>query len=128
MCIRDRYMTSVEVALMGIFEGDQARQTGMWAGYFDGEDRQYAGLQNFVTTGGDYDTEWRTIYTDLFKNTQLLKQGARPANNFVAVGIAQVMEAMSIGLAADMWGDVPFSEITRYPVCLLYTSPSPRDS
>ena len=31
------------------------------------------------------------------------------------LGIAQVMEAMSYGLAADLWGDVPFSEAVRYP-------------
>jgi starch-binding outer membrane protein, SusD/RagB family len=111
-----KYMTGAQVILIGIFEGDQARQTGMWADYFDGEDRQYAGLQNYVTSGQDFDNEWVNIYTGLFKNTQLLKQNAKPTKNFVAIGIAQVMEAMSIGLAADMWGDVPYSQITQYPV------------
>jgi len=111
-----KYMSGAQVILVGIFEGDQARQTGMWADYFDGEDRQYAGLQNYVTTGQDYDNEWVNIYTSLFKNTQLLKQNARPTKNFVAIGVAQVMEAMSIGLAASMWGDVPYSQITQYPV------------
>jgi len=110
-----KYMTSAQVALIGIFEGDQARQTGMWAGYFDGEDRQYAGLQSYVTTGQDYDTEWRTIYVDLLKNTSLLKQNAKPSKNFVAIGVTQVMEAMSIGLAADMWGSIPFTERTGFP-------------
>jgi len=113
---QSKYMTGAQVILIGIFEGDQARQTGMWAGYFDGEDRQYAGLQNYVTSGQDYDVEWVAIYTSLFKNTQLLKQNARPTKNFVAIGVAQVMEAMSIGLAADIWGDVPYSQITQYPV------------
>lgn len=111
-----KYMSGAQVILTGIFEGDQARQTGMWAGYFDGEDRQYLGLQNYATSGQDFDNEWVSIYTNLFKNTKLLKQNARPAKNFVAIGIAQVMEAMSIGLAADIWGDVPYSQITQYPV------------
>ncbi|MBS1950537.1 MAG: hypothetical protein OJF59_000726 [Cytophagales bacterium] len=110
-----KYMSGAQVVLIGIFEGDQARQAGMWSGYFSGEDRQYLGLSNYVTSGQDYDVEWVSIYTSLFKNTQLLKQNAAPSNNFVSVGIAQVMEAMSIGLAADMWGDVPYSQITRYP-------------
>src|SRR5437899_5300610 len=81
-----KYMSGAQVILIGIFEGDQARQTGMWAGYFDGEDRQYAGLQNYVTSGQDFDVEWVNIYTSLFKNTQLLKQNARPTKNFVAIG------------------------------------------
>ena len=110
-----KYMTGVEVTLMGVFEGDQARQLSMWADNFSGEDRQYAGLGNYVTSGQDFDGEWVTIYTGIFTNTKLLKQNARPAKNFISVGIAEVIEGMCIGLAADIWGDVPFSQITQYP-------------
>src|SRR6185295_18575252 len=66
-----KYMTSVEVALMGVFEGDVARTTGMWAGYFSGEDRQYVGLGQYSTSGQDYDVEWGAIYSDIFNNTKL---------------------------------------------------------
>jgi len=111
-----KYMAGVEVELMGVFEGDQARQLGMWADYFSGEDRQYAGLGNYVTSGQDFDGEWVNIYTGIFANTKLLKQNARPAKNFVSIGVAEVIEGMCIGLAADIWGDVPYSQITQYPV------------
>ncbi len=111
-----KYMTGVEVMLIGVFEGDQARQLSMWADNFSGEDRQYAGLGNYVTSGQDFDNEWVTIYTGIFANTKLLKQNARPTKNFVSVGIAEVIEGMCIGLAADIWGDVPYSQITQYPV------------
>jgi hypothetical protein len=110
-----KYMTGVEVTLIGVFEGDQARQLSLWADYFSGEDRQYSGLSNYVTSGQDFDNEWVTIYTGIFTNTKLLKQNSRPAKNFVSIGIAEVIEGMCIGLAADIWGDVPYSQITQYP-------------
>ncbi|GHN00637.1 hypothetical protein WSM22_21260 [Cytophagales bacterium WSM2-2] len=110
-----QYLSGIEVSLIGVFEGDAARLSGMWAGYFSGEDRQYAGLANYVTSGADYDLEWATIYASVMKNAQLLKQNAQPRNYYASIGITQVMQAMSMGLAADLWGDVPYTEAIQYP-------------
>lgn len=113
-----KYMSGVQVSLIGVFEGEIARGTGMWAGYFDGEDRQYTGLAGYVTSGQDYDNEWNTIYAGIFKDCQLLKHNATPTKNQVAIGIAQVMEGMALGLAADLWGDVPWTQATQFPVIM----------
>ncbi len=109
------YISGVEVSLMGVYEGDIARLSGLWAQYFDGEDRQYTGLYSFVTSGQDYDQQWVTIYTAIFNNTKIIKSQARALNNNSVVGLAQVIEGMCIGTAADMWGDVPYSQISQYP-------------
>lgn len=108
-------ISGVEVSLIGVYEGDVARTTGMWAQYFDGEDRQYAGLSNYVTSGLDYDNEWVTIFNGIFNNTKIIKSKSNAVNNFFATGVAQVMEGMAIGTAADLWGDVPYKEIAKYP-------------
>src|ERR1051325_3357147 len=55
-----KYLAGVEVSLIGVFEGSSAEVAGMWCGYFSGEDRQFTGLANYVTTGQDYDSEWGT--------------------------------------------------------------------
>jgi hypothetical protein len=110
-----KYLTAVEVSAIGVFESDIARMTGMWAGYFSGEDRQYGSQANYICSGQDFDTEWYTIYNGVFTNTKLLKSNATAHSNMAMVGVAQVIEAMCIGLAADLWGDVPYSEITQYP-------------
>src|SRR6478609_9590249 len=101
-------ISGVEVSLIGIYEGDLARTTSIWAQYFDGEDRQYAGLNNYVTTGLDYDVAWGTIYNGIFNNTKLIKSKANAVNNFYATGVTQVIEGMALGTAADLWGDVPY--------------------
>jgi hypothetical protein len=110
-----QYISGVETSLIGVFEGDVARIGGIWSSYFSGEDRQYAGLQTYTTSGQDYDVEWVTIYNAVINNTKIIKQKARLVNNNYAVGVAQVMEAMSLGLAADLWGDVPNAEKAQYP-------------
>src|ERR1043165_2899544 len=89
-----QYISGVETSLIGVFEGDVTRIGSIWSGYFDGEDRQYAGLQTYTTSGQDYDNEWVTIYNSVINNTKIIKQKARLVNNNYAVGIAQVMEAM----------------------------------
>jgi len=108
-------LSGVETSLIGVYEGETARTAGIWSGYFTGVDRQYAGLQNYVTSGLDYDNEWITIYAAIFKNTKSIKQKARLVNNFTLEGITQVIEAMAISTAADLWGDVPYTEISKYP-------------
>ncbi len=110
-----QYISGVETSLIGVYEGDVTRGVCMWSQYFDGEDRQYTGLGNYVTSGQDYDNEWVTIYTAIFNNTKIIKQKSRAVNNNTAVGLAQVIEGMCIGLAADLWGDVPYSQIAQYP-------------
>jgi len=111
-----KYLSGIEVSLIGVFEAEQARGTGMWAGYFNGADRQYTGLGNYVTSGQDYDNIWNTIYANILEDCKLIKHNANPAKNFVTVGITQVIEAMVVGLAADCWGDVPFTQAAQFPV------------
>jgi starch-binding outer membrane protein, SusD/RagB family len=110
-----KYLSGAEVNLIGAYEGDVNRTTGMWTGHFSGEDRQYIGLSNYSVSGRDFDTEWAAIYAGVLKNTKLMKSKARFEGNFRVIGIGQVLDAMAFGLAADLWGDVPFTEATQYP-------------
>lgn len=111
----DKFLSGAQVNLIGAYEGDINRLTGMWIGYFSGDDRQYVPLANYSVSGRDFNTEWSAIYSGVLKNTYIIKGRARIENNPLLLGIAQTMEAMAVGLAADLWGDVPYSEAIRYP-------------
>ncbi len=110
-----QYISGAEVNLIGAFEGDINRMTGMWTGHFSGEDRQYVPLSNYVVAARDFNNEWATMYTNVLANLKIIKEKARTVNNPRAIGIAQVMEAMTLGLAADLFGDVPYSQALQYP-------------
>lgn len=103
-------LNGTEVSTILLFEGSLARLAGMWAGTFTGNDRQYTSLYNYTTTSGDYDDNWDRLYGIVIANAQLTEKKATEVNDKITVGIAQVIEGMSFGLAADVWGDVPFTE------------------
>jgi hypothetical protein len=112
----NNYLNGSQVNLIGAYEGDVSRLTGMWSGHFSGEDRQYVGLSNYVVAGRDFNTEWSTIYSGVLANNAIIRAKAKAAKNPRALGIVQVMDAMAFGLAADLWGDVPYTEALQYPV------------
>lgn len=110
-----KYLSGAQTSLIGAYEGDVNRLVGMWTGHFSGEDRQYIGLGNYSVSGRDFNGEWAAIYSSVLKNTQIIKSKCHIEKNYRVLGIAQVMEAMCFGLAADLWGDVPFAEALQYP-------------
>lgn len=111
----DKFLSGTLVSLIGVYEGDMNRLTGMWVGYFSGEDRQYIGLSNYGVSGRDFNTEWGGLYSSVIKNAHIIKSRAHVEKNPRMLAIAQATEAMAAGLAADLWGDVPFTEMGRYP-------------
>jgi hypothetical protein len=84
---------------------------GVWNRSFTGVDRQYVSVNNYVTSSGDYDSEWDNLYQAVITQYKLAEAGALQVNNKRVAGIAQIGMAQAFGLAADLWGDVPFSEV-----------------
>ncbi len=109
-----KILNGAQINLIGAYEGDISRLTGMWSGEFSGEDRQYVGLSNYAVAGRDFNTEWATIYA-VFSNDMIVKARTKDGKNPRMLGISQVMDAMAIGLAADLWGDVPYKEAGQFP-------------
>ena len=109
------FMSGTFVGLIGAYEADINRLTGMWTGHFSGEDRQYVGLANYAVSGRDFDTEWGGVYSSVVKNAHIVKSRAHVEKNPRMLAMAQAAEAMAAGLAADLWGDVPFSEMGKFP-------------
>lgn len=110
-----KYLTGLQVNVIGAYEADMARETGIFADYFSGDQRQYQGLAAYVTTSGDYNGEWVTVYDGVLIDGKIIKSNLAGSGNNVTIGITQVMEAMVLGLAADMWGDIPYSQALQFP-------------
>ncbi len=103
-------LNGAQVASIVCYEGNTARMAGMFSQSFTGSANQYASLNNYVTTTADYSESWNNLYTDVIAQTQIIQNQALAVNNKTVLGIAQVMQAQAFGLAADLWGDVPFSQ------------------
>lgn len=102
---------SSELALGFVNEGEMARLAGMWTGYFTGADRQYISLGQYQATAADFDSPWTNIYVSVIKNALLSIEEAEAKQNPVQAAEAKAVLAQALGLAADLWGNVPAMEI-----------------
>lgn len=110
------YLSGIEMSLIAVYEGEIVQYAAIWSDYFTGEDRQFIGYTNYIITAGQMEDTWRHIYNNVLANHVLLEAKAILENNYSTLAISQVSVALAMGLAADLWGDVPFEEATRYPV------------
>lgn len=58
----------------------------------------------------DFDGMWNSIYTGGLENLKLLNQKAEGNGNFNYSGIAKILTAYCLGVATDLWGDIPYSQ------------------
>jgi Starch-binding associating with outer membrane len=81
--------------------------------------QQCAGINGrFVETQGLYtidassfDTPFQNIYTgDGLNGLRQIQKNADAAGDKLTKGIAEVLEAMDVGFAADVWGDIPYAD------------------
>jgi hypothetical protein len=75
--------------------------------------QQLAGAQFQFQNIGNYDIkeadnldDWYTVYSDALINIQSLIDKSGDANPYYR-GIGEVLKAMNLGMATDVWGDVP---------------------
>jgi hypothetical protein len=106
----DLILNGAQVSSIMVYEGSAARTAGIFSGSFTGVDRQYVSLNDYITTSGDYDGVWDDLYSRVIAPSKIVEAKALAVNNKTMAGIAQVMQAQAFGLAADLWGDVPFTE------------------
>lgn len=107
----DLLLNGIQVASIVSYEGNNARVAGIFSRAFTGSDRQYTSLNNYNTTASDYNEGWDFLYTNVIAQCHLVEAKALATNNKTILGIAQVMRAQALGLAADLWGDVPFKQV-----------------
>ncbi len=63
-------------------------------------------LQNNV----DFDGDWSNTYVTGLNNLNILNKKAEANGNFNYAGIAKILSSYCLGVATDLWGDVPYSE------------------
>ncbi|HKJ30927.1 MAG TPA: SusD/RagB family nutrient-binding outer membrane lipoprotein, partial [Balneolales bacterium] len=103
-------MPAAQVAQILFLEGETARLAGIWAGQFTGSDRQYASYQSYNVTAQDFDNMWFNVYPSVIKQARIIEGKADSLQNQKLLGLAQIMEAHTMGAITSLWGDVPYTE------------------
>src|SRR5687768_16965830 len=107
----DQLFTGIQVNTYLIAEGQLSRLSAMWTQQMTGTDRQFRALDTYILTEEDADGEFSTIYTGggLIDLKDAIAQ-ANAAGRRVYAGILKVHQAHMFGIAASLWGDMPYSE------------------
>src|SRR5690349_7404524 len=108
---RDQRLSAVQASMTTYLTGALARSACMWIQQCAGVDRQYATLEKYVTTEDDFNGQWQQVYDGGgLIDLRFIEANAATAGDSVYEGVAKVIEAMDIGTAADLWGDIPYSD------------------
>jgi len=74
---------------------------------------QYFGGYGYAAAGfSEMSAAWSEIYLYVLPNTEAIKNMAEENGAIHYGAIAKILEAINIALAADMWGNIPYSEAT----------------
>lgn len=106
----NQLLIGVETNQQAIQTGDPARTIAVWMQQLSGTDRQYFSLASYSVPEDFADGPWATTYQGGgLQDLRTIQQRADAAGDSVTAGIARVLEGLTIGTAADFWGDVPYS-------------------
>lgn len=104
-------LTGAEVATIVLQTGEPAREAGIFAGQFTGIDRQHLALNNYLVTATTFDPTWRVIFRDILRNIRVAEESAIESGiDGIALGILHVLEALDLGTATSLFGDIPFDQ------------------
>ncbi|KXX67736.1 SusD/RagB family nutrient-binding outer membrane lipoprotein [Flammeovirga sp. SJP92] len=103
-------LPSSQLGLAMINEGDIARIAGIWSGYFSGSVLQYQPIHEYNVVAGDFDSAWDILYRVSYGNAKVAMEDAEERGNRILAGYCKIVMAYSLGIAADLWGDVPGAE------------------
>ena len=116
-------VTSNTWSLLG---GDPARVTGLLTQQFEGIQSQYLSIYQYSINEQTTNGYHSSLYGGGgLKDVRQLQANARAQGDTLFLGIAQVQEAMLMGYAADIFGDVPYSAVYQQTQRWIAAPPRP---
>jgi len=104
-------LTGAEVSTFAAYGGQLGRVTSMLVQQTAGtsEGSQTQAFANYIITEADVTNEWSNLYNGSLNNSVTLIKDFGTANPYYA-GMSKILMALNIGVATDLWGDVPYTE------------------
>ena len=107
-----------QVTMYGFMEGYVNRLVTMFMQQLGGQLYSHADDYNCAPLDWRLDNRWSDLYgTGGLVDLRTIQSRAQEQEKFVLLGIAQMWEALLFSTAADLWGDLPYSQAidSRYP-------------
>jgi hypothetical protein len=109
---RDQLFVGAQANIMAQQEGPIPMIACQWMQQCAGVNGRFVQQQdNYSVNAGTFDLPFSEVYSaGGLVSLRAVQQIAEDEGDQVYVGIAQVLEALLIGTAADVWGDLPYSQ------------------
>ncbi len=84
----------------------------VWMQQLRGQDRQFVAINNYNIRTSDPNNLWNSMYQGVLMDLEQLISKAEDPDNLERniAGAAKVLKAVSLSLATDVWGSIPYSE------------------
>lgn len=103
-------LSAMEVSTFSTHTGGIIRNSEIFAQQLAGTDiGQMGPISQYIVAENDVTNEWNTIYGTTLMSGHLLTRDFATQYPYYN-GIGQVLTALNLGYATDMWGDVPYDE------------------
>jgi len=105
---------AAQASLFNQQEGQLARIASMYVQQLSGTNNQQRDYGSFyLLTEGDVGPFWSQTYTGGgLLDLRRVETQARAVGNARVAAIAQILEALRVGTATSLWGDIPYTEAT----------------
>ena len=109
---RDQLFTGVQANMFGNVEGPVAMIICEWMQQCAGVGGRFVDTQGtYVIDATNFDVPFENIYNGGgLIGIRKVEASADAAGDRLYKGVAEMYEAMDIGFAADVWGDIPYAE------------------
>jgi hypothetical protein len=101
-------LSGIEVGTFNNLEGGMVKTASIFIQQNSGVALATQPLELYAPTESEMDNYWNGLYLNM-KNCKLLIDNFGDANPYYK-GMGEVILAMNLGTATDLWGDVPYSE------------------
>jgi len=89
---------------------DALRLAMLWMNQATGSDRQFVAFNDWNNVGNNqFNSPWGQVYT-VIGEARIMEKLADEEGNQIARGVAKLYRAWAGGMAAALWGDVPFEQ------------------
>ncbi|MBS7231991.1 SusD/RagB family nutrient-binding outer membrane lipoprotein [Flavobacterium psychroterrae] len=103
-------VAAMEVSTFQTHTSGLTRNAGIFTQHLAGTNvGQMGEIARYIVTEQDVNNEWNTLYQTTLMNGHILNRDFAKDYPWYN-GIGQVLTALNLGYATDMWGDIPYDE------------------
>ena len=106
-------LTGLEAHTFMNYEAGMGRIASIMVQYNSGTNAQYTAYDLYILLASDMDNYWPGLYVGAMKNCKLLYDQYETNYPWYS-GIARINMAINLGIATQLWGDVPYKQAFNF--------------